>query len=81
MQAVILAAGRGRRMEPLSATCHKALLEIGGSTILGRALDSLLTNAEGRRQMGVAGRHHAVENYGLEAQADKLAAALREAAS
>lgn len=42
MQAVILAAGRGRRMEPLSATCHKALLEIGGSTILGRALDSLL---------------------------------------
>ena len=44
-----------------------------------RALDSLLTNAVGRRQMGVAGRHHAVENYGLEAQADKLAAALREA--
>ena len=29
-------------MEPLSKTCHKALLEIGGSTILGRALDSLL---------------------------------------
>ena len=42
MQAVILAAGRGRRMEPLSSTCHKALLEIGGNTILGRALDSLL---------------------------------------
>lgn len=42
MQAVILTAGRGRRMEPLSKTCHKALLEIGGSTILGRALDSLL---------------------------------------
>ena len=42
MQAVILAAGRGRRMEPLSMSCHKALLEIGGSTILGRALDSLL---------------------------------------
>jgi histidinol-phosphate/aromatic aminotransferase/cobyric acid decarboxylase-like protein/choline kinase len=42
MQAVILAAGRGRRMEPLSMSCHKALLEIGGNTILGRALDSLL---------------------------------------
>ena len=42
MQAVILAAGRGRRMEPLSMSCHKALLEIGGSTILGRALDGLL---------------------------------------
>jgi histidinol-phosphate/aromatic aminotransferase/cobyric acid decarboxylase-like protein/choline kinase len=42
MQAVILAAGRCRRMEPISSTCHKALLEIGGSTILGRALDSLI---------------------------------------
>ena len=42
MQAVILTAGRGRRMEPLSSTCHKALLEIGDSTILGRALDSLI---------------------------------------
>ena len=42
MQAVILTAGRGRRMEPLSRTCHKALLEIGESSILGRALDSLI---------------------------------------
>lgn len=42
MQAIILAAGRGRRMEPLSRTCHKALLEIGGCTILGRAMDSLV---------------------------------------
>lgn len=42
VQAVILTAGRGRRMEPLSRTRHKALLEIGGSTILGRALDSLI---------------------------------------
>jgi len=42
MQAVILAAGRGRRMEPLSRNCHKALLEIGGTTILGRAIDSLV---------------------------------------
>ena len=42
MQAVILAAGRGRRMEPLSRSCHKALLNIGGTTILGRAIDSLI---------------------------------------
>ena len=41
MQAVILTAGRGRRMEPLSLKAHKALLEIGDSTVLGRALDSL----------------------------------------
>ena len=44
-----------------------------------QALDSLLADANRRRQMGTAGRHHAVENYGLETQADKLAAALREA--
>jgi histidinol-phosphate/aromatic aminotransferase/cobyric acid decarboxylase-like protein/choline kinase len=47
MQAVILTAGRGRRMEPLSRSCHKALLEIGGSTILGRAMDSLLAAGVG----------------------------------
>jgi histidinol-phosphate/aromatic aminotransferase/cobyric acid decarboxylase-like protein/choline kinase len=47
MQAVILTAGRGRRMEPLSRTCHKALLEIGGSTILGRAIDSLVAAGVG----------------------------------
>lgn len=42
MQAIILAAGRGRRMEPLSSVCHKALLKIGESTILGRAMDGLV---------------------------------------
>src|SRR5689334_235120 len=47
MQAVILTAGQGRRMEPLSRTCHKALLEIGGATILGRAMDSLLAAGVG----------------------------------
>jgi hypothetical protein len=30
--------------------------------------------------MGAAGRRHVIEHYGLEAQADKLANALREAA-
>lgn len=42
VQGVILTAGRGRRMEPLSSQCHKALLQIGDSTILGRALDCLI---------------------------------------
>src|SRR5690349_10697023 len=42
MQAIILAAGRGRRLGPVSSRCHKALLDIGGTTILGRALDSLI---------------------------------------
>jgi len=30
-------------MEPLSRHCHKALLDVGGTTILGRALDSLVS--------------------------------------
>jgi glycosyltransferase involved in cell wall biosynthesis len=46
-----------------------------------RALASLLTNVKMRREMGAAGRRFVIENYGLEAQADKLAEALREAAA
>ena len=41
LQAVILAAGYGRRMRPLSDRCHKALLPMSGTTILGRIMDSL----------------------------------------
>src|SRR5579872_1251513 len=40
-RAVILAAGYGRRMRPLSDLRHKALLPIGGTTILGRIVDAL----------------------------------------
>ena len=40
-QAVILAAGYARRMQPLSDHCHKALLTIGGDTILGRIMENL----------------------------------------
>lgn len=41
MHAVILAAGYGRRMRPLSDRCHKALLPIGATTILARIVDGL----------------------------------------
>jgi histidinol-phosphate/aromatic aminotransferase/cobyric acid decarboxylase-like protein/choline kinase len=41
MQAVILAAGRARRMQPISDHVHKALLSIGTSTILGRIITNL----------------------------------------
>ena len=43
MHAIVLAAGFGRRMRPLSDACHKALLPIGGTTILARIVDSLVT--------------------------------------
>lgn len=42
MQAIILAAGRARRMQPISDHVHKALLPIGSSTILGRIVDNLV---------------------------------------
>lgn len=42
LQAVILAAGYGRRMQPLTEHCHKALLPVGGTTILGRMTDALV---------------------------------------
>jgi glycosyltransferase involved in cell wall biosynthesis len=43
-------------------------------------LATLLHDEAKRREMGRAGRRHAVECYHLEAQADKLARVLREAA-
>ena len=44
------------------------------------ALTRLLSDAELRRRMGERGRRHALAHYTVPAQADKLVAALREAA-
>jgi len=43
-------------------------------------LETLIANPDLRTRMGAAGRRHVTEHYHLSAQADKLAAALREAA-
>jgi len=45
------------------------------------ALAELIVNANQRTQMGAAGRCHVTEHFALAAQADKLAAVLREAAT
>jgi glycosyltransferase involved in cell wall biosynthesis len=45
-----------------------------------RNLKLLITDARLRKEMGAAGRQHAIEHYALEDQADKLVAALHEAA-
>ena len=44
------------------------------------ALETLIVDQGRRQEMGAAGRRHVVVNYGLPAQADKLSAALHEAA-
>lgn len=47
MQALILAAGMGRRMRPLTDRRHKTLLPIGGSTIIDRILTGLRARGVG----------------------------------
>src|ERR1700680_4915008 len=42
LKAIILAAGLGGRMLPLTQRTHKSLLPIGDTTILGRIVDGLL---------------------------------------
>lgn len=42
MKAIVLAAGLGGRMRPLTDQVHKSLLPIGSTTILGRIVDGLL---------------------------------------
>ncbi len=42
MKAVILAAGTASRLRPLTDGIPKCLLDVGGRTILGRALETLL---------------------------------------
>src|SRR5437867_728953 len=43
MKAIVLAAGLGGRMWPLTEQVHKSLLQVGNTTILGRIVDGLLS--------------------------------------
>jgi choline kinase len=44
MKAIILAAGYGNRMRPLTDATHKTMLEVAGETIIGRIVGGLIEN-------------------------------------
>jgi histidinol-phosphate/aromatic aminotransferase/cobyric acid decarboxylase-like protein/CTP:molybdopterin cytidylyltransferase MocA len=44
MKAIILTAGYGRRMRPLTNQTHKTLLSVGGRTIIERIVEGLVDN-------------------------------------
>ena len=44
MKAIILTAGYGNRMRPLTKNTHKTLLTVAGTTILKRIIDGLIDN-------------------------------------
>ncbi len=55
MKAMILAAGRGERMRPLTDYCPKPLLEVGGKPLLAYHLEAL--GAEGIREVVINVSH------------------------
>jgi len=66
MKALILAAGFGNRMRPLSDNVHKTLLEISGRTIIERIISSLVENHVSQVVVVTGYRADELKNYLLQ---------------
>jgi histidinol-phosphate/aromatic aminotransferase/cobyric acid decarboxylase-like protein/CTP:phosphocholine cytidylyltransferase-like protein len=63
MKAIILAAGYGNRMRPLTDQTHKTLLSVGEKTILSRIIDGLLENDITDIIIGTGFRAEEIQEY------------------
>lgn len=62
-QAVVLAAGKGRRLQPLTDDTPKTLLEVGGVTILERILGALEANGYERAVIVTGYEREQIEDH------------------
>ncbi len=66
MKAIILAAGKGTRLHPLTCSRPKPLLEVGGKAILGRVIEQI-SNIEAVEEIRVVTHtHHQLVDMFLE---------------
>lgn len=61
-RAMVLAAGLGKRMRPITVTTPKPLVEVGGKALIDRALDSL---AEAGVETAVVNVHYLADLVGV----------------
>ena len=75
---VLLAAGSGSRLAPLTDSCHKSLLQIAGKAALGRILDHTLAAGAEDVVVVVGHRRTEIENFLAENYGDFVRCAVNE---